>query len=337
MKINLEFDDISLYPTSPSNLKSRSEVVTERIFSFDKQGRELSGNSIIAANMDIVGTTYMAKSLAKQKCFTAIHKYNSDSDVLNLLDDPEVSPYVFYTIGMNKESLEQTERLSKLIDFNKLQVCFEVANGYMQSFLDTIANFSKKFPKCIIMAGNIISPELIPDYVQVGVDIIKVGIGNGAACTTSRVAGIGIPQYSLVDIFGSYKEFYKNSKNKFLLCSDGGCKTPGDVVKALAGNADFVMLGKMLAGTDESATVKILNDNNTGICEYYGMSSRTAMLKHNENKPYRTAEGKVIEIPYTGPVSHTIDEILGGIRSACSYLNFGSVKELPLAEKRIIK
>ena len=311
---NLSFDDITLYPQEVSKYKSREEIKTELVYDFPSKQRSLYGNAIIAANMSGTGTISMAKALAKKKCFTALHKYHSNEEILSVLQDKELIPYVFYTIGMNKESQEQVKWLDKHIDFNKIQVCFEVANGYMQSFLDTIDNFTTKYPNCIVMAGNIISPELIKDYTNVGVDIIKVGIGNGSACSTSNTAAIGIPQYSVVANFAERKD-------DFFLCSDGGCRNFGDIVKAVGSSSDWVMLGKLLAGTDEAHTSKFLDDNGQGYCEFYGMASNTAMNKYGERKSYRAAEGKTIQIPYVGPVSHVIDEILGSLRSASTYLN----------------
>lgn len=317
--MNLKFDDITLYPTELSKFNSRENIRTDVQFIFSHE-RTLIGTGIIAANMDTIGTIPMAKALAQRKCFTALHKYHNREDVLNVLLDQELSKYVFYTIGMNPESQQQLEWLEQFVDFNQLQVCFEVANGYMESFVNKIAEFRKKYPTCIIMAGNIITPSVGYDYVKVGVDIVKIGIGNGSACLTNSIAAIGIPQASLITNFVKQKHYYDYS-----ICSDGGCKKYGDVVKAFALGSDFTMLGGLLAGTDEAATTKILDDDGNGFAEFYGMSSQHAMDKYGiVNK--RTPEGQTIRVPYVGSALNVIDGILGGIQSACTYLN------LPFAE-----
>lgn len=332
LTMNLNFDDISLYPVSTSAYSSREEVVPISQYRFNN-GRILNGTGIIAANMDSIGTIPMAKALAQRQCFTALHKYHNREDILNVLLDKELSKYVFYTIGMNKESQEQLEWLEQFVDFNKLQVCFEVANGYMLSFIDKIESFRNKYPGCIIMAGNIITPEVGIVYKDAGVDIVKIGIGNGSACLTSSIAAIGIPQASLIDSFYAKKKYL--NKYNYFICSDGGCKKYGDVTKAFALGSDFVMIGGLLSGSDEAATTKILDDNGNGFAEFYGMSSQHAMDKYCI-KTKRTPEGQTIRVPYTGPVLDVIDGIIGGIKSACSYLNV-EFANIDLVEKVIIK
>lgn len=328
-KMNLTFDHVTLFPTELSQYSSREEISTTVEYSFDS-GRTLRGNGIISANMDTVGTIPMAKALAKKESFTALHKYHNNDDILNVLLDLELSKYVFYTIGMNRESREQLEWLEQFVDFDELQVCFEVANGYMQSFVDFIKSFRKKYPKCIIMAGNIITPSVGGMYRDAGVDIVKIGIGNGSACLTNSIAAVGIPQASLIEIFANKKDRYG-----YMICSDGGCKKYGDVVKAFALSSDFVMVGGMLAGTDEASTTKILDDNGQGFAEFYGMSSQHAMDKYGiTNK--RTPEGQTIRVPYVGPAGEVIDGILGGIQSACTYLNL-PFANIDYAEKVVVK
>jgi len=158
-----------------------------------------------------------------------------------------------------------------------------------------------------------------------GADIVKVGIGPGSVCTTRKQTGVGYPQLSSVIECADAAHGLGGC-----IVSDGGCTCPGDVAKALGAGADFVMLGGMLAGHDECSG-DIVEEGGEFFKVFYGMSSDTAMKKYAGGvAEYRSSEGKTVRVPYRGPIDETIRDILGGIRSACTYVGAAELKELPL-------
>ena len=205
-------------------------------------------------------------------------------------------------------------------------VCVDIANGYLDNLVISCQKLRELMPEVVLMAGNVVTPEGVHELVQKGsVDVVKVGIGSGAACTTRLKTGIGYPQFSaLADCTEAAKSLSCH------LISDGGAVYPGDISKAFGANTSFIMLGSMLAGHIESPG-ELITDKTTGsqYKEYYGMSSKKANEKYfGELKSYRAAEGKVTHIPIKGDLMETIQDIEGGIRSACTYVNAKNLKEL---------
>jgi GMP reductase len=199
-----------------------------------------------------------------------------------------------------------------------MRVCIDVANGYTQAFVEFIEKFRNRYPNVVLIAGNVVTPEMTEELILSGVDIVKVGIGPGSVCTTRKMTGIGYPQLSAIIECADAAHGLKGH-----IIADGGCTVAGDVVKAFAAGADFVMLGGMLAGTREGGASAF------GTNQFYGMSSDTAMDLHNGGvAEYRASEGKTVEIPYRGEVTPIIREILGGLRSACTYVGASELKEL---------
>ena len=200
-------------------------------------------------------------------------------------------------------------------------ICIDVANGYSEGFVDFCRMVRKDFKKSIIMAGNVATPEMVQELIlHGGVDIVKVGIGPGSVCTTRLQTGVGVPQLSGVIECADAANGIGGH-----VIADGGCVYPGDVAKAFGAGAHFVMLGGMLAGHDESEG-EVVN----GKVQFYGMSSDAAMAKHGRRKDgYRGAEGKVVELPHKGPADATVVEILGGVRSACTYIGAKRLKDMP--------
>jgi len=210
-----------------------------------------------------------------------------------------------------------------IVSNKHIKVCIDVANGYTQQFVDFIQRFRERYRHVILMAGNVVTPEMTEELILSGVDVVKVGIGPGSVCTTRKLTGIGYPQLSAVIECADAAHGLKGH-----IIADGGCTAPGDVVKAFAAGADFVMLGGMLAGHDEGGG-EIIMKGDKSYRKFYGMSSTTAMNKHNGGVAnYRASEGKTVEIPYKGPVDDTIKEIFGGMRSACTYVGASELKEL---------
>jgi GMP reductase len=312
--VKLDYKDVLIIPKR-SNLSSRSQVKLERLFTF-RSGNSWFGVPIIAANMDGVGTFEMDQEINKHRCMTALTKHFNDVKLIEHFTKKLDSSV--YSMGISSNDLQKFDNVYSVIGNKMMRVCIDVANGYTQSFVDFIKNFRERYPYVVLMAGNVVTPEMTEELILAGVDIVKVGIGPGSVCTTRKKTGIGYPQLSAVIECADAAHGLKGH-----IIADGGCSVPGDVVKAFAAGADFVMLGGMLAGHKEGGA-SAFGDN-----KFYGMSSDTAMDLHNGGVAnYRASEGKTVEIPYRGEVSRTLKDILGGLRSACTYVGAGELKEL---------
>ncbi len=342
--VKLDFQDVLILPKR-STLKSRNDVVIERTYKFKHSKQELTCVGVIAANMDNVGTFEMARVLSKQKILTALHKHYEVSEIVRFYqEEPDVIKYVFYSIGMSDKDVTKLDSFIEAYGSPPVNVCIDVANGYSEGFVEFVQSIRAKLPTSTLLVGNVVTSDMAEELVLSGADIVKTGIGSGSVCTTRLVAGIGYPQLSAVIETADASHGLGGH-----ICSDGGCTTPADVVKAFAAGADFVMLGGMLAGHDESGgeIVSKWYKTNEVICdidgsslgcldveqktvEFYGMSSSTAMNAHSGGvAEYRSSEGRTVELPYRGPVKNTINYILGGIRSACTYTGSKTLKELP--------
>ena len=316
MTVKLDFDDVLIVPQF-SDITSRSQVDVSTTIS-GRWGASITGVPIIAANMDGVGTFSMHHSLKKFNAFTAITKHHTLADWVSQKD---VS-HAFITIGMNDDELQKAEDIIEVwkdrVSHFTPKIVIDVANGYMNSFYTFISKVRERVPAAFIMAGTVVTPEAVCRAITMGADLVRVGIGTGAVCTTRRVAGVGYPQFSaLQECVPAAKSVGGGVQ------SDGGCVFPGDFSKALAIGADMVMAGSIFAGHDESE-----QEIRDGKVTFYGMSSHAAQQKHNQVKKYRASEGRVVQIPYKGLVEHTISDILGGIRSTCAYVGALNISEL---------
>jgi GMP reductase len=345
----LDFDDVLIRPKR-SFLTSRKQVSLVRDFHFIHSPRQLSCTPIMVANMDTVGTFEMAKTVSKHKSIVCLHKHYSVESLVDFyIQYSDLRDYVFYSTGT---SLKDNEKILEV--FNRLKthnilmpnICLDVANGYTEQFVKTAAHLRKSFPEVIIMAGNVVTPEMVEELILHGkVDIVKVGIGSGSVCTTRLKTGVGYPQLSAVMECADAAHGLGGH-----ICSDGGCKVVGDICKAFGGNSDFVMLGSMFAGSDEcegeweyeyyieagSSAQGFWQTLNPGYStpnkkislKYYGMSSKNAMDKHHNGVAnYRTAEGKCVTVPYKGPAEEILYDIYGGLRSACTYIGADKIKD----------
>ncbi|TYA78643.1 GMP reductase [Seonamhaeicola marinus] len=321
--IKLGFKDVMIRPKR-STLKSRSEVNLEREFKFLHSAATWSGIPIMAANMDTVGTFEMAKVLANKKLFTAIHKHYSLAD-WNIFTSGLQDAHFDYIAVSTGISQQDSEKLEEILKFNpQLKfICIDVANGYSEYFADFVKNTRMQYPDKVIIAGNVVTGEMVEELLLSGADIVKVGIGPGSVCTTRVKTGVGYPQLSAIIECADAAHGLGGQ-----IISDGGCAIPGDIAKAFGAGADFVMLGGMLAGHDESGGQTIEKDGKT-FRQFYGMSSSTAMEKHVGGvAEYRASEGKTVEVPYRGAVESTLQDILGGLRSTCTYVGARRLKEL---------
>ncbi len=321
--LKLGFKDVLIRPKR-STLKSRSLVKLERTYTFLHSKKEWSGIPIIAANMDTVGTFKAAKVLAGFGLLTALHKHYTLEEwgaFLAQADDALFS-HIMVSTGTSDHDFSKLEAL--FAEHPKLEfICIDVANGYAEAFVEFVQKVRKTFSDKTIVAGNVVTGEMVEELLLAGADIVKVGIGPGSVCTTRVKTGVGYPQLSAVIECADAAHGLGGR-----IISDGGCGCPGDVAKAFGGGADFVMLGGMLAGHDESGGESI-ERNGQHYKLFYGMSSSTAMEQYAGGvAEYRSSEGKTVEVPYRGPIAETIKDVLGGVRSACTYVGAGALKEL---------
>lgn len=320
--LKLDFKDVLIRPKR-STLASRKNVDITREFTFKWSGKSFKGMPIIAANMDGVGTFGMAKAFIEDGngLSVALHKHYPLEE-LQAFYKEHGSDSVWYSIGMVKAD---EEKLDAFIAGGQQpdKICLDVANGYSEHFVDFVKRTREKLPETTIMAGNVVTGEMVEELILAGVDVVKVGIGPGSVCTTRKMTGVGYPQLSAIIECADAAHGMGG-----LICGDGGCTVPGDIAKAFAGGADFVMLGGMLAGHDQSEQEKITVDGKD-MLQFYGMSSSTAMTKHKGGvAEYRASEGKTVRIPYRGDVTGTLQDILGGVRSTCTYVGATRLKEL---------
>lgn len=318
----LDFKDV-LFRPKRSTLRSRKDVDISREFKFKWSGKTFKGVPIIAANMDGVGTFDMARAFIEDGngLTAALHKHYPLEDIQKFYND-NGSDSVWYSIGM----VEADEaKLKEFMDAGGQpdKLCIDVANGYSEHFVDFVKSARERYPDLTIMAGNVVTGEMVEQLILAGVDIVKVGIGPGSVCTTRKMTGVGYPQLSAIIECADAAHGLGG-----LICADGGCTVPGDVAKALGGGADFVMLGGMLSGHDQ-AEQEIVEEGGEKFVQFYGMSSDTAMKKHKGGvAEYRASEGKTVKVPYRGDVSGTLQDILGGIRSTCTYVGAVTLKQL---------
>lgn len=338
--VKLDFEDVLLVPQR-SSLSTRAEVILEREYRFPHSKREWTGIGVISANMDAVGTFAMAKELAKHNMLTALHKHYPEDELVNFFhENPELQNNVFYTVGSSEEDWKKLIRVRMelfkrggpwtLDEFPKF-LNIDVANGYTETFVDSVKKYRKEYPDTVIMAGTVVTANMTEELILSGADIARIGIGGGSCCITRLVAGVGVPQLSAVDECS----FAAHGNPRGHVCSDGGCAYPGDVVKAFAVGADFVMLGGMFSGTDECSGDWV-EKNGEKYLKFYGMSSKDAQLKYNGGlASHRASEGKTVYVKYKGPASDVVQEILGGLRSACTYVGANRLKDLPKCAKFI--
>lgn len=322
--LKLGFKDVLIRPKR-STLKSRSLVELERSYTFLHSKRQWRGVPIIAANMDTIGTFEVAEVLAGNRMLCAIHKHYSLEEwqaFVDRQDSDDIFERIMVSTGVADEDFD---KLCKIINQHPqlLFICIDVANGYAESFVEFVSKVRQAFPDKTIIAGNVVTGEMVEELLLSGADLVKVGIGPGSVCTTRVKTGVGYPQLSAVIECADAAHGLGGR-----IISDGGCICAGDVAKAFGGGADFVMLGGMFAGHDESGG-QLVERGGLQFKLYYGMSSDTAMKKHaGMVANYRASEGKTVEVPYRGPLEETIKDILGGLRSTCTYVGASALREL---------
>jgi GMP reductase len=324
-EIKLGFKDVLIQPKR-SKLKSRSQVDLIRELKCPHGDFKWQGVPIIAANMDTTGTFEMARSFIKHKMIVAIHKHYTLEDwyeffeSLNEEDKKNMKNHVMVSSGTSMKDFEHLKNVIKKFDINF--ICIDIANGYSEHLSHFVKKARKEFPDKFIMAGNVVTIDMANQLIFDGASCVKIGIGPGSVCTTRKQTGVGYPQLSAIlecsDVHGQ----------NGLICGDGGITCPGDAAKAFGAGADFVMVGGLFAGHDESGGACIeINDKK--YVEFYGMSSESAMDKHSGGvADYRSSEGKRVLLPYRGSIHNTVKDMLGGIRSTCTYVGADQLKKL---------
>ena len=351
--MKLDYKDVLIRPKR-STLGSRKEVDLNREYSWRnwqpedmsmEQIRDIphwTGIPIMAANMDGVGTFEIADKLAEGGLFTCLKKTYSVQELVNYFDTDmyERTNYVAMSIGITDSDHNKFRQVYEQADGNLKYVCIDVANGYSNRFRDFVAQFRTLYPNIVIIAGNVVTGEMTEELILAGADIVKVGIGPGSVCTTRIQTGVGYPQLSAVIECADAAHGLGGH-----IIADGGCTCPGDVAKAFAAGADFVMLGGMLAGHDEGGGEVITKSyltnelsEKSGYAEqyvetkefvkFYGSSTTVAQEENGGVQEHRTSEGRIVEVPYKGPVSNVVTDILGGLRSSCTYVGAKSLKQL---------
>ena len=338
----MDFKDVLIRPKR-STLSSRRQVSLERTFKFRNSGQTWTGVPIIAANMDGVGVPTMATALAEHQIMTCLTKHHNENDWANLLNTADskatnqLKDYIALSVGTSLEAWEEAKQIIKKFDLK--WVCVDVANGYSEHFANFIKKVRADLPTINIIAGNVVTADMTQELILAGADVIKVGIGPGSVCTTRIKTGVGYPQLSAIIECADAAHGLGGH-----VIGDGGCTCPGDVAKAFAAGADFVMLGGMLAGHKEGGgdiiertylskevdpqTLKPLIETKQFV-QFYGMSSDTAMNKHSGGvASYRASEGRTLEVPLKGSVHDTVLDILGGVRSTCTYVGAAKLKQL---------
>ncbi len=309
----LTFDDVLIVP-SRSDVRSRRQpdLDTEIVKGINKK------IPLISANMDTITEAEMAIAMDKLGGFGILHRFMSVEDqVQNIHKVKEAGVQTIgASIGVNSD---WKERSDALISAGANVLTIDIAHGHSIAMIDTLKHLKDSFPDVKIIAGNIATPEGAYDLISAGADAVKVGIGPGSMCTTRVITGCGVPQLTAIALCAQV-----TTEHKVPLIADGGLRTSGDIVKALAAGADCVMLGSMLSGTIETP-----GEIKKGQKQYRGMASKSAQVSWRGELPEGMApEGESTFVSVKGHVADVIHEISGGIRSGMSYLNSLSVKEI---------
>lgn len=320
----LDFENVLIRPKR-STISSRSGVNLKRKFTFKYSPKIWENIPIISANMDMVGTFDVYNCLHKHGVVTALHKFYEQTDFEMLKEDNVVmDPDLFMvSTGISDNDFNKLKGILSIVECN--WICIDVANGYMEQLCTFCQRVRKEFPDKIIVAGNVVTREVVEELILNGkVDVVKIGIGPGSACTTRLKTGVGMPQLSAVLECADAAHGVGGH-----IISDGGITCPGDMAKAFGGGADFVMVGGQFAGHDQNPG-ECVEENGKQYKMFYGMSSDMAQKKHyGKMNSYRSSEGRVLKIPYRGDLSTTVYDFLGGLRSTCAYINAHCIKNMP--------
>lgn len=322
--IKCDFNDVLLRPKR-SMLKSKNDLTLTRKFTFKYSPYAWEGTPIIASPMDGVGTFSMSKVLQEYKMITAIKGDYSLKEWYTACKELNFN-YIALKVGtgaaFDKDAQDYKKLRAILDEFPDLKmIVVDVANFYLQSSTDFLKLLRDDYSEHIIMCGNVATADIAEQLIFDGADVVRVGIGPGAICTTRIQAGVGYPQLSAIDECADVVHGIQGH-----VIGDGGCVYPGDIGKAFGAGADFVMLGTMLAAHNESEEIIDVD----GRIRFWGMSSEAARARHGSRKDlYQSNEGRVVDLPCRGPVSNTVDDIIGGLASTMVYIGARRLKDIP--------
>lgn len=320
--MKLDFSNVLIRPKR-STINSRSEVDLKRCFKFKYSPLEWIGTPIISANMDSTGTFEVYECLYQHKIVTALHKFYTLEQYKYFKEHHDVNPdYFMISSGIADGAIKHLQSIFEIIDCN--WICIDIANGYISNLVNFCKRVREIFPEKRIVAGNVVTREMVEELILEGlVDIVKIGVGPGAACTTRLKTGVGMPQLSAIIECADAAHGVGG-----LIIGDGGITCPGDMAKAFGGGADFVMAGSAFAGHDENPG-NVITENGNFYKTFHGMSSKKAMETHyGKMADYRSSEGRELKIKYKGPLVNTVQDYLGGLRSTCTYINAPSIKQM---------
>jgi IMP dehydrogenase len=309
----LTYDDVLIVPQK-SDVRSRREPdLSTRLTKNIKISKPF-----ISANMDTITETDMAIAMHNEGGFGILHRFMSISDQVAQIEKMKAAGvrYLGASIGVNQDF---KDRAKGLIDAGVNVMTIDIAHGHSVSMLETLKWLKDTYPSVEVIAGNVATPQATRDLIEAGADAIKVGIGPGSMCTTRIITGCGVPQLTAVALCAEVA-----IAADVPLIADGGIKTSGDVVKALAAGADTVMLGSILSGTLETP-----GEIRHGKKQYRGMASKAAQVSWRGEVPEGMApEGEATYVAIKGRVSDVINELSGGLRSGMSYINALTVREM---------
>ena len=323
----LDFSDVLIRPKR-STLTSRKDVVLERTFKFLHSPKTWTGVPVMTANMADTGTFSMAKVLSKYKMITTLHKYYTVEELEKELPAFNNPQFIVYTMGIRNEDFEKLELvlkkgLQKYFDF----VCLDVPNGYLERFVSCVKKVRELLPEHILIAGNVVTNEMTEQLLLQGADIVKIGIGSGAACLTRRKAGVGYPQLSAIIECSDAAHGISNVAGYGLIIADGGAVHPSCVSKGFCAGADFLMMGSMFAGFEQSEG-ELIEENGKKYKIHFGSSSNTALEKfYGKVEEHRASEGRTTKIPYKGDLNNFVQDLLGSLRSTGTYIGARTLKE----------
>jgi len=309
----LTFDDLLIVPNKSSVRSRRTPDLTTHITKKIKIEIPL-----VSANMDTVTEAPMAIAMRKTGGIGILHRFISIADQVNQVQEVREANCgpVIASIGVNTDEKERAEALVKA-GVEALTV--DIAHGHSVHMIETVKWLKDKFPNVEVIAGNVATPEATLDLIEAGADSVKVGIGPGSMCTTRVITGCGVPQITAIALCALAAE-----GSGVPIIADGGIKSSGDIVKALAAGAQVAMLGSMLSGTLETP-----GEVRQGLKQYRGMASKSAQISWRGGMAEGMApEGEATAVAVKGHVRDVLLEICGGIRSGMSYVNASTLVEI---------
>ena len=311
MREAFTFDDVLLVPAY-NHYESRQHV---ELSVTDRSGKLSLELPVMTANMDTVTESAMANFIGGKGGIGVLHRMMSVDR--NVAEFRKCKSPVFVSVGCAEEELTRAEALR---DAGATHFVVDVAHGHARYVGKTLKNLRQLLPDACLMAGNVATYAGADYLASVGADIVKVGIGPGSVCTTRLKTGHGVPQLTAI------QDCARCDRS---IVADGGIRHPGDVVKALAFGADFVMIGGMLAGTRPTPGKRIKGPRGGWVKAYRGMASREVADEHHGGiAEWKTAEGVSVTVPYRDDEDAIIADLVGGLRSGLTYAGSRTIREL---------